>query len=231
MTTLSTPRPTRTDADRRRDPVLAASAVACFVVTVAVLVIPHQSLDDTATADEVTSFFTRHYVVQQSQTVMHILGALALLVFSVRWAALVRRWQRPDETADRLVVAAAGATTAVVVVAMGFTSAAIYLAGRIDGELLHALYRMGWDFNFKIAYLVPLLLLPSCHVLRRERAVPGAVAWSGLVLGVLALASTLGNLSTDTMFVQYPVFMLLLLWVVVTGLVVGLRGAVLPQRP
>ncbi len=203
MTMLSAHRPAG-DRATRHDPLMAAAAVTCFVVTVAVLLIPHQTLSDAASADEVTGFFQRHYALQQSQTVMHIIGALAMLVFFVRWADLVRRWQRPDEAADRLVLAAASAATAVVVVAMGFVSAALYLSGAIDGDLQHALYRMGWDFNFKIAYLLPLILLPSCHVLRRERAVPSALAWSGLLLGLLALASTLGNLSPATMVVQYP---------------------------
>ncbi len=93
------------------------------------------------------------------------------------------------------------------------------------GSLQESLYLLGWDFHFKIAYLLPLVLLPAGHVLRRTQAAPAALTWSGLLLGVLALASTLGNLSADTMFVQYPVFMLFLLWMLAAGLVLGLRGA------
>jgi hypothetical protein len=85
---------------------------------------------------------------------------------------------------------------------------------------------MGWDFHFKVAYLVPLVLLPACHVLRREQAAPAALTWSGLALGLFALVSTLGNLSKDTMFVQDPAFMLFLVWMLVAGLVLGLRGVV-----
>ena len=64
--------------------------------------------------------------------------------------------------------------------------------------------------------------------LRREHAAPAAVTWTGLALGVLALVSTLGNLSQDTMFVQYPVFLLFLFWMLAAGLVLGLRGV--PER-
>lgn len=213
---------------RRREPLLAVSAVTCFVVTFTVLVIPHDSLQDEASADQVTTFFTQNYALQQSQTLMHSLGALAMLVFLARLATVVGRHQRPEEGWDRLVLAASSAVVAIIVLAMGLVSAAIFLTGTIDGELQHMLYRMGWDFHFKIAYLLPLVLLPACHVLRRERAAAGAVTWSGLLLGVLALASTLGNLNKDTMFVQYPVFMLFLLWILLTGLVMGLRG---PHEP
>lgn len=211
-------------APRRRDPVLLAGGVGAFVVTIAVLLVPHASLPDDPTAAQVTAFFSQHYTVQQSQTVMHSLGAVAMLVFFARLASVVRRFERPDESSSRLVLAAAAALTSVAVVTMGFVSAAVHLTGDIDGSLQESLYFMGWDFHFKVAYLVPLVLLPACHVLRRERAAARTVTWSGLGLGGLALLSTLGNLSRDTMFVQYPVFMLFLLWVLVAGLVLGLRG-------
>lgn len=220
---------TSASARRRREPLLAVSAVTCFVVTMAVLVIPHDMLQDEASADQVTTFFTQNYALQQSQTLMHSLGALAMLVFLARLATVVRRHQRPDESWDRLVLAASSAVVAIIVLAMGFVSAAIFLTGTIDGELQHILYRMGWDFHFKIAYLIPLALLPACHVLRREHAAAAGLTWSGMLLGVLSLASTLGNLSKDTMFVQYPVFMLFLLWILLTGLVMGLRGSCEPS--
>lgn len=229
MTTISHSGTTVASATRRREPLLAASGVTCFVVTFAVLAIPHDSLDDGATAEQVRAFFTQHYALQQSQTVMHTIGALAMLVFLARLATLLRRCERPGEGWDRLVLAAGGAVTAVIVIAMGFVSAVIFLTGTMDGALQFMLYRMGWDFHFKIAYLLPLVLLPTCHVLRREHAAPAVVTWSGLLLGGLALASTLGNLSKDTMFVQYPVFMLFLLWILLTGLVVGLRGISEPR--
>ena len=156
---------------------------------------------------------------------MHSLGAVAMLVFFARLALLVRRVDRPSGMAGQLVLAAGAAVVAIVIVTMGFVSAVIFQTGSIDGSLQESLYLVGWDFHFKIAYLLPLVLLPACHVLRRTQAAPAALTWSGLLLGVLALASTLGNLSADTMFVQYPVFMLFLLWMLAAGLVLGLRGA------
>lgn len=228
MTTLPRPHIEATDAtvgrSRRRDPVLAWSGVAAFAVTVGVLFVPHAALPDDPTAAQVTAFFTENYTVQQSQTVMHSLGAVALLVFVGRLAAVVRRFERDSDSASRLVLGAGAALTALVVVTMGFVSAAVFLTGTIDGELQEMLYMMGWDFHFKVNYLVPLILVPACHVLRRAGAAARGVTWSGLALGILALVSTLGNLSQDTMFVQYPVFMLFLVWVLVAGLVLGLRG-------
>lgn len=230
MTTLSRPSAAARTTIRHREPLLAASAVASFAVTFAVLLIPHDSVPDDATATQVTAFFTDHYTLQQSQTVMHSLGAVAMLVFVVRLATVARRFERPGESGARIVHAAGSAVAAMVVLTMGFVSAAIYLTGTIDGELQAMLYRMGWDFHFKIAYLLPLVLLPACHVLRREHAAPAALTWSGLALGVLTLVSTLGNLSRDTMFVQYPAFMLFLVWMLAAGLVLGLRGVPVPSR-
>lgn len=211
-------------ASRHRDPVLLTSAVGAFVLTFAVLLVPHTGLPGDPTAPQVTAFFTEHYSMQQFQTVMHSLGAVALLVFFSRLSAAVRRLERPGESASRIVLATAAALTAVVVLTMGFVSATIYQTGDIDGGVQESLYLMGWDFHFKVAYLIPLVLLPACHVLRRERAAARAVTWTGLALGALALASTLGNLTQATMVVQYPLFMLFLLWVLVAGLVLGLRG-------
>lgn len=230
MTTLSRPAAAAGITTRRREPLLAASAVASFAVTFAVLLIPHDALPDDASAAQVTAFFAAHYTLQQSQTVMHALGAVAMLVFVVRLAAVVRRFERADEAGARIVHAAGSAVAAMVVLTMGFVSAAIYLTGTIDGELQAMLYRMGWDFHFKIAYLLPLVLVPACHVLRREHAAPTAVTWPGLALGVLAGVSTLGNLSKDTMFVQYPVFLLFLFWMLGLGLVLGLRGVPVRSR-
>ncbi len=230
MTTLARPAAGSTTATRRRDPLLAASAAISFAVTFAVLLIPHDALPDDASAAQVTAFFREHYTLQQSQTVMHALGAVAMLVFVVRIATRVRRCERAGESWSHLVLAAGSAVAAMIVLTMGFVSAAIYLTGTIDGELQSMLYMMGWDFHFKIAYLLPLVLLPACHVLRREHAAPAGVTWTGLLLGVLALLSTLGNLGRDTMFVQYPVFMLFLLWMLAAGLLLGLRNEPVRSR-
>lgn len=216
--------PSRPPVQRRKEPLLAASAAMTFLVTFAVLLIPHEALPDSASAAEVTGFFEDNYLVQQSQTVMHSLGAVALLVFVAQLATVVRRLEHGPEPWGRLTMAGGAAFAATVVVSMGFVSAAVHLTGRIDGSVQEMLYLMGWDFSFKVAYLIPLVTLPACHVLRREGAAPAAVTWTGLVLGAAALASTAGNLLQQTMFLQYPVFMLFLLWTLVTGLTLGLRG-------
>jgi hypothetical protein len=226
MTSLST-----TDthsAVRHRDPVLGISAVASFVITFAVLLVPHDALPDDAGPREVTAFFEANYVVQQSQTVMHALGAVALLVFLTRLSGLVGRLERPGESWSRLATAAGAALVTVVVVTMGLVSAVIALTGTIDGAVQETLYMIGWDLHFKVAYLIPLVLVPVCAVLRRAHAAPTVLTWTGLLLGGVALLSTLGNLTRSTMFVQYPVFMLFLAWTLAAGLVLSLRGVRLP---
>lgn len=224
MTTISRSSRRVGPGERTRQPQLALAATASFVVTVSVLFVPHEGIPDNASAREVTAFFTDNYAVQQSQALMHSLGAVALLAFLSHLAALVRRFEGPDGVAARVVNAAGAAFTAIVLVTMGLVSATIYLTGSADGATQETLYSIGWDLHFKVAYLVPLILLPACLVLRRAKAAPAFLTWSGLGLGALALVSTLGNLSRDTMFVQYPVFMLFLLWTLVAGLVMGLRG-------
>jgi hypothetical protein len=209
---------------RQRHPLLAASAVTSFVVTIAVLVVPHDFLPESPAPEEVTAFFEQNYLVQQSQTLMHSLGAIALLVFFAQLAGVVRRLEREHEPWSWLTLAAAAAFTAVVVVTMGWVSAVVILTGDLDGGLQETMYMMGWDFHFRVLYLVPLLTLPACHVLRRSGAAPRLVTWSGTAVGAAALVSTLGYLGRETWVVQYPMFMLFLLWTLVTGLVLGLRG-------
>lgn len=209
---------------RQREPLLAASAVTSFVVTVAVLLIPHEFLPSSPEPGEVTAFFEQNYLVQQSQTLMHSLGAVALLVFYAQLAAVVRRLERDGEPWSRLTLAAGSAFAAVVIVTMGWVSAVIVLTGNIDGGLQETLYMMGWDFHFRVLYLIPLLTVPACHVLRRAGAASGLVTWSGTVLGVVSLMGSLGYLGRETWVAQYPLFMLFLLWTLVAGLVLGLRG-------
>ena len=209
---------------RRRDPLLALGAITSFVVTFAVLLIPHDSLADSPSAAEATAFFEQNYLIQQSQTVMHSLGAVALLVFLARLASVVRRHEGADEGWSSLTLAAGAALVATIVLSMGFVSATIHLTGTIDGGLQEMLYLIGWDVHFKVAYLVPLVLLPACDVLRRAGAGPAVLTWSGTALGALTLVGTLGNLNPVTMVVQYPFFMLFLLWCLAAGLVLGVRG-------
>lgn len=187
---------------RQREPLLAASAVTSFVVTIAVLLIPHDSLPSSPRPDEVTAFFEQNYLVQQSQTLMHSLGAVALLVFFAQLAAVVRRLEGDGEPWSRLTLAAGAAFGAVVVVTMGWVSAVVVLTGNIEGGLQETLYMMGWDLHFRVLYLVPLLTLPACHVLRRSGAASGLVTWSGTVLGAVALVGILGYLGRETWVAQ-----------------------------
>lgn len=171
-------------------------------MTIAVLLIPHDSLPSSPRPDEVTAFFEQNHLVQQSQTLMHSLGAVALLVFFAQLAAVVRRLEGDGEPWSRLTLAAGAAFGAVVVVTMGWVSAVVVLTGNIEGGLQETLYMMGWDLHFRVLYLVPLLTLPACHVLRRSGAASGLVTWSGTVLGAVALVGILGYLGRETWVAQ-----------------------------
>jgi hypothetical protein len=220
MTVLDSPTDTRRVTGRLRDPLLGWSAVAAALVTFAVVFIPHHSLPDDPTPAQVTDFFTANYAIQQSQPLMHSVGGVLMLVFLVQLAALLR-----DLGAARSahVVRAAGtALVAVVVTTMGWVAAVVTLTGDIDGSLQETLYMIGWDFHFRLLYLLPLVLLPAGWTLRRSGA--AVTGWIALVIGGLTAVAPLGYLGTDTWVVQYPAFMLFLLWTLGAGIALGLRG-------
>ena len=210
---------------RRRDPVLGWSAVAAVVVAFAVLLVPHASLAGTnPTAQQVTRFFNEHYTMQQAQPLLHSASGVLLLVFVVRLAGLLR--DLGGRRAADVVRAAGAATTAVIITTMGWVAAVVTLTGDIEGALQWDLYNIGWDFHFRLLYLLPLVLLPTGWVLRTSGA--RVVGWSALVLGVLTTVAPLGYLGADTWFVEYPAYMLFLLWTLGAGIALGLRGV---RRP
>lgn len=206
---------------RRTDPVLGWAGTGTAVVAFAVLLVPHASLDKTSpSADEVTTFFTDHYVMQQAQPLLHSLSGVLLLLFTVRLAGLLGELggSRPAD----LVRAAGTALAAVVIVTMAWVAAVVTLTGDIEGTTQWSLYTIGWDFHFRLLYLLPLILLPTGWLLRRTGA--PVVGWSAVVLGALTAVAPLGYLGQDTWFVQYPAYMLFLLWTLGAGIALGFRG-------
>lgn len=219
----------------RRDRVVGAAGLAFTVLLVPVIAIPHASLDypldEPPAATVITAFYRTHHSLEMYQTVMHSLAAVALLVFGVALAGQVRRFEAGvDRLASRLVAAGAVGVSAVMLVTMMIVSGALLLTDDIDGHLLGGLYLLGWSEHFKALYLVPVLLAPACAVLRRARALPAAVTWTGQLVSLLALVAMVAGIGKGTEMLMYPVFFLLIVWVTVTAVValtrgIGVRGA------
>lgn len=214
-----------------RDRVLGLSGVGFAVVLLSVLLVPHASLDLApgsmpSDPDTVTAFFDAHYVTQQAQAVGHSLAGVLLLVFLVALAEHVRRAARTDAdvVAARLTLTAGAAMAAVMLLTMALVSGSVSLTGDVDGAVQGWMYALGWWAHPKFLYLLPVALVPACAVLRRAGAAPSAVTWTGQAIGVLGLLAMLGALSATIEFVMYPVLMLLILWVFVTGVVSLTRG-------
>lgn len=206
---------------RRTDRLMGGAAVGAATTAFAVLLVPHAILDPTApTSDEVTTFFTENYTMQQFQPLMHSISGVLLLFFLVRLAALLHELDA-GRSAD-VVRAAATAIAAVIVVTMGWVAAVVTLTGNLDGSVQWALYNIGWDLHFRLLYLLPLVLLPAGWSLRRTGA--PVLGWTTVGLGVLTVVAPLGYLGKETWFVQYPAYMLFLLWALAAGIALGFRG-------
>lgn len=222
MTLTTEPIGTTLEAtERRTDRMLGAAAVGAVVSAFAVVLVPHAVLDaDSPSPEQVTAFFTDHYAMQQTQPLLHSISGVLLLVFLVRLAGLLRHLGGGG-VAD--VVRAAGtALVAVIIVTMGWVAAVVNLTGDVDGALQWDLYNIGWDFHFRLLYLLPLVLLPTGWLLRRAGA--PVIGWSAIVLGALTAVAPVGYLGEDTYFVQYPAYMLFLLWTLAAGIALGFRG-------
>ena len=193
--------------------VLGASGIGFFALLLAVIVVPHSSLDypvkKPPASSVITDFFSRHYALEQYQALMHSLAALLLLVFGVALAAQVRRHETVGRVGSRLVAAAAAATTTVMLVTMLLVAGTISMTGGIDGRTQGWLYNLAWNEHFKLLYPAALMLAPACLVLGRSRALPRTLTWLGLLVALLCLIAMIGVLTSGTEFLQFPVFFLL----------------------
>jgi hypothetical protein len=223
MTDLATPAPTTV---RAKDATLGLSGLGFALLLIPVVVIPHASLDYETTKPPAShvfvTFFKAHRAVEESQALMHSLAAVVLLVFFVALADRVRR--TGHELAARLTLAGGVGVALVMLVTMLVVAGSISLNGGVDGQVQGWIYSLGWWEHFKCAYLLPVALVPACRVLRTARVLPAALAWTGQVLGVLGLVAMVGGLSDATEFLMFPVFFLLILWVLATGIVALTRG-------
>ena len=221
---------------RARDRVLGLSGIAFPAFLLAGVLVPHATLelDPTAVPDDpsvVTSFFEKNYELQQYQALMHSLAAVTLLVFFAALAEQVRRSDPNAQLPARLTLAAGAGMATIMLMAMALVAGSISQTGGVDGTTQHWIYNLGWWEHFKSLYLLPVALVPACLVLRRSRVLPAALAWPGLVLGVLAPVAMAGGLDASTEFLMFPVFLLLMVWVLTTGIVALTRGLALrPSR-
>jgi hypothetical protein len=223
MTTLRAEAPSAT---RVRDVALGVSGVAFALLLIPVVAIPHASLDYPTTSPPAshvfTAFFREHRVVEESQALLHSLAAVVLLVFFAALAGHVRR--AGNDLAARLTLAAGSGVAVIMLVTMMLVAGSISLSGGVDGQVQGWIYSLGWWEHFKCAYLLPVALVPACRVLRTARVLPAPLAWTGQVLGLLGLAAMIGGLSSSTEFLMFPVFFLLIIWVLATGVVALTRG-------
>ena len=191
-----------------------------------VVAIPHASLDYEMTKPPAghvfTTFFHQHRVLEEYQALMHSLAAVALLVFFAALAGHVHR--TGNALAARLTLAGGSGVAVIMLVTMVLVTGSISLNGGVNGQVQGWIYTLGWTEHFKCAYLLPVALVPACRTLRAARVLPAPLAWSGEVVGVLGLVAMIAGLSSATEFLMFPVFFLLILWVLATGIVALTRG-------
>ena len=172
----------------------------------------------------ITSFFEKHYALEQYQALMHSLAAVALLVFFTALAAQVRRATPHARLAAGLTLAAGAGMATIMLVTMALVSGSISLTGGVDGITQGWLYAIGWWEHFKCLSLLPVAVIPACRVLRSEGVLPAPLAWTGQVLGILGPVAMIGALNSATEFLMFPVFILFMVWTLATGVLASTRG-------
>lgn len=222
----------------RGDLVLGASGLLFVLLTIAPVVIPHESLSVTetaASADELPSsaeihaFFERNATMQAAQPWFHLLGLAAFCVFAGRLAGHLRADPRSAPWAPVAAVSAAG-MVAIMGVAMAFVAALLLQRAFLDGRTFLVLYDVAWDLHFKVNYVAPVFLGAISWGAKRSGLMSGWLTWVGLVAAALVLLSTLAHLSEEMFFAQYPAFFLVLAWALLVA-VMGLLGRVGPAAP
>jgi hypothetical protein len=160
---------------------------------------------------------------QSAGAVLGALSAFALLAFLAHLYRVLRTAERP---AARAATAAfgAGLVMTAVDVASAMPSVAAYLGrDELTPPLLGTLHALN-DAGFVISgYLYGIFIALAAASAFGSRVLPRWLAGSGLAIGVLAVVAGLAGLVDPTGYVPVP-FLLCLAWVLLTSLLLAVRG-------
>lgn len=191
-------------ADRQAGPPLLVPAVAFAGLTVAGAILGGAGPRPGWAPEEVLAYAATHGTSMSVAAALLLGSAFPLVVYA---ATVVRRMQRLGVTAPGPLIGLAGAVLAAASIAASalFSWTAAQTAVLGDAALAKTLATL-WFATGGVGFVAPfgLLLIGIAVPALILRLLPRALAWSALVVGILALASTFA-LITDVLFPLLPI--------------------------
>jgi uncharacterized protein DUF4386 len=161
-----------------------------------------------------------------AQSVGAVLGPIsifALLVFIGHLYRVLRAAERPAARAATAALGAGLVMTAVDVASAMPSVAAVLGRDWLTPSLLRTLHALN-DAGFVISgYVFGIFVVLAAASAFTSRVLPRWLAGGGLVVGVLALVAGLAGIVDPDGYVPVP-FLLCLVWVVLTSLLLAVRG-------
>jgi hypothetical protein len=167
----------------RRAPLLGLVFVGLLVATFA---LSWNTPDNKATGTKIIAYYTSH---QSQEQLANVLGAFAV-VFWLFFAGSLRDFLRRSGASDGLVSTAFGGAILFGVGGAIFSSLGFALAdepSRLDASSAHALNELSNTFFFPLSAGFAVFAISSAIAILRTRALPVALGWIVLVLGVIAV--------------------------------------------
>ena len=185
-------------------------------------ILPHPTLPDNPSGAQAEAFFEEWYGVQQAQTLFHILGMIWFGVFVLGLYLTLRNVEPAPAFWSRLALWSGMAAVVMKVAVMTFVSGAISLFGApnydADGAVVLAMYFAGWYAYALIVYFMPFFFAGVAVVVLKHKALPAWIGWFAVVAGVLSIAGIVSVVDQRVGWLPYPMFMLLMVWTLATGI-------------
>jgi hypothetical protein len=206
-------------------------AISAFVYVLTLLVppfLPSHAPDPGGDPEAFRSFLLEDYWMQHTQAFLHVVGALALVVFA--WALTAHLDRDARSKLGALAWAGALGAAMVVFVGMGLTASAIFGVDLFPASTVEFAFNAGWFLFLRSVAFLALFLVPVGLLVLQGNRLPPAFAWSAFgVAGVLAVGSFV--LVSPVLFgVAGLGHMLFGLWVASVGVAVLMRERGPPHR-
>jgi hypothetical protein len=154
---------------------------------------------------------------------MEILGFAVFLAFLGYLHRVLRRAEGPDGWGAVVALGAGLVTTAVKLATASAGVTALVHLDQLTPDLARTLHDIGGAGFVVSGYLYGIFALAASGSAFVSRALPRWLSISGLVAGVLTVAAGTAGILDPAGYVPVP-FLLCLAWVLVTSIVLVLRG-------
>ena len=157
------------------------------------------------------------------------LGTLFLVLFA---GALGRYLDRENGLLAQLAMLGAFGAFLLSIIRRGLIIAYVQVAGGSDPSGAVAFYIASTDSLVRIyTFPIALFVWSMAALVLVSRALPAWIGWTGAVIGVLSIAGFLFGGLDPTLDLGFPVYLLMLVWILATSVVLLVRSRRPAEQP